>query len=259
MRTAAVFALLLVVAACNGHARAPISKITPVPTLATVGLAPSPVDTPAPLDGSPNVEHDKRLALKAGLCERVQAEETIAGTLYIGCREGGVTAVDVSRRVRAHAETKMLGIESILPAGNNAIAVSGYTSDPTFALVELLRADTLKPILRDALPDSTFLGVVRGRAYIDDWCCFGRTGVYRPATIYSISLQTGTKSERIDLRPDPQAHPGNQQPLGQGEHNYLVGHYLYVVVGFVTYRYDILDLRKPPRRLASAGDSGVYP
>ena len=187
MRTAAVFALLLVVAACNGHARALISKITPVPTLATVGLAPSPIDTPAPLDGSPNVEHDKRLALKAGLCKQVQAKETIAGTLYIGCRQGGVTAAD---------------------------------------------------------------GVVRGRAYIDDWCCFGRCDVYRPATTYSISLQNGTKSERIDLRPHPQAHPGNQQPLGQGEYNYLVGHYLYVVVGFVTYRYDILDLRKPPRRLA---------
>lgn len=102
------------------------------------------------------------------------------------------------------------------------------------------------------MTDSTLLGVIGDRAYIDDWCCFGRPDVYQPATIYSISLKNGSESVHINLAPDPEAHPALQQPLGQGGHNYVIGKHFYVVVGPVTYRYNLFDLHRPPTRLTTA-------
>ncbi len=112
-----------------------------------------------------------------------------------------------------------------------------------------LRAKDLRQLGPKLISDNTFLGVIGDRAYIDDWCCFGRPDEYRPATIYSISMKNGSVSTSVDLAPDPKAHPANVQPLGQGEHNYLLGRYLYVVVGRITYRYDILNLKLRPKRM----------
>lgn len=146
----------------------------------------------------------------------------------------------------------MNGINSILPAGNGAIAISGWVDGAAlFQQMTILRTSTMRPIMKTAT-DSTFLGVRGDHGYIDDWCCFGRSDVYRPATIYSISLKDGTESPRVELAPDPELHPANEQPLGQGEHNYMVGDFLYVVVGPVTYRYDLRDLKKVPLRLTTS-------
>jgi len=73
----------------------------------------------------------------------------------------------------------------------------------------------------------------------------------QPATIYSISLKDGSESKHVNFAPDSQAHSGNLQPLGQGENNYLIGTYFYVPIGSVTYRYDVRDVRKPPKRMAT--------
>lgn len=139
---------------------------------------------------------------------------------------------------------------SIFAAGRSDIAISGYNGGAFMSsALAILRADNLRPVGPKLIEDSTLLGVVGDRAYIDDWCCFGRPDEYRPATIYYISLKTGSESPSIDLAPDPQAHQPNSQPLGQGEHNYLIGRYLYVVVGSVTYRYNIMNLTRKPMRM----------
>jgi len=151
----------------------------------------------------------------------------------------------------------MYDILSIAPAGTHAIAVFGYTDGATLQnQLSILDATTLKPIVKRAMSDSTFLGVIGDRAYIDDWCCNGRTDQYSPATIYSVSLKDGTESEHVDLAPDPESHPGNMAPMGQGQHNYMVGHYFYVVVenggrNTITYRYDVFHLDRPPVRMRS--------
>jgi hypothetical protein len=123
--------------------------------------------------------------------------------------------------------------------------------------LSILDSTTLKPIVKHLMTDSTFLGVIGDRAYIDDWCCFGRPDAYAPATIYWISLKDGTESKHVDLAPDPQSHPANLAPLGQGEHNYMLGHDFYVVVAddnknSMTYRYDVFHMDRPPLRMRSA-------
>jgi len=55
--------------------------------------------------------------------------------------------------------------------------------------LSILQSTTLKPIVKHRMGDSSFLGVIGDRAYIDDWCCFGRPDAYAPATIYWISLK----------------------------------------------------------------------
>jgi hypothetical protein len=146
----------------------------------------------------------------------------------------------------------MDGINALEPAGNATIAVLGFNDGATLTSgLTFLSAQTLHPISSHAMSDSTFLGVIGDRAYIDDWCCNGRSDVYEPATIYSISLKDGSASEGVNLAPDPQAHPGELQPLGQGDRNYLIGKFFYVVVGPVTYRYDVRNLQKAPTRMAT--------
>jgi hypothetical protein len=144
-------------------------------------------------------------------------------------------------------------VNVVMPAGSNAIAVFGTTDGAVLqAQLMLLNARTLESIVKHDMPDSTFLGVYEGRAYIDDWCCFGRADHYAPATIYSVSLKDGSESAHVDLAPDPAAHPGELAPLGQGESNYRIGKYFYVHVEQITYRYDLTDLRKPPIRMRSS-------
>jgi hypothetical protein len=223
---------------------------TPSPTIATQGLAPEPSLAPPSLVGAPDENHYRALALRAGPCLNAHAENRINGALYIGCRGGYIAQIHPGRTARG-ARVLMDGINSILPAGNDAVAISGWASGAALrAEVTILRTSTMRPIMKEAA-DSTFLGVRGDRAYIDDWCCFGRGDFYRPATIYAVSLKDGTESPRVDLWPDAKSHLGNQ-PLGLGEHNYMLGNYFYVVVGLVTYRYDVRDLKRAPLRLRTS-------
>jgi hypothetical protein len=146
----------------------------------------------------------------------------------------------------------MYAVTRIDAAGTSAIAVTGYKDGAAIRNeLSILQAKTLQPIVHHLMTDSRYLGVINGRAYIDDYCCFGHPLKYAPATIYSISLGDGSESRRIDLAPDPDLHSG--YPPGQGASNYLIGEYLYVVVSAITYRYDVLDLRKPPKRMQTPG------
>lgn len=146
----------------------------------------------------------------------------------------------------------------IEPAGTNAVAITGWIDGATLrSVLSILRTPTLNPVVADDMQDSTYLGTIDDRAYIDDWCCNGRADEYLPATIYSVSLTDGSEGKHVDLAPDPQAHPAASQPLGQGEHNYMIGSYLYVVVGSVTYRYDVRDLNRGPTRLSTPPSSGL--
>jgi hypothetical protein len=244
---ASSIAVSLLLAACAGNQQ-DNARNAPT-TFPTNGLAPEPPSAPPSLLGAPNASHYRALALRVGPCRYAHAENRINGVLYIGCYGGDIAQIGARGRALRGATVLMDGIASILPVGNDAIAISGWSDGAALRQqLTILRASTMRPIVKTAT-DSTFLGVLGDRAYIDDWCCNGRPDVYSPATIYSISLKDGTGSPRVDLAPDPELHPANEQPLGQGAHNYMVGDYFYVVVGPVAYRYDVRDLTKAPLRL----------
>ncbi len=174
----------------------------------------------------------------------------IGDELFTVCTPGFLSVLNANTgRILQTAPVRMDGINSVAVAGKEWLAVQGWSGGAALVnILVILRRNTLQPINDRPITDGTFLGVIGDRAYIDDWCCHGRADEYRPATIYSISLRDGTQSAPVDLRPDPNRHPANLQPLGQGEHNYMQGHYLYVPVDDVLYRYDILHLRLPPKR-----------
>lgn len=183
--------------------------------------------------------------------------------LYTAC-EPGVLAVLNARNgtILRTTAISMHGVNTVALAGEDALAVMGWDDGATLVnRLVFLNRSTLKPLTEKVITDGTFLGVIAERAYIDDWCCNGRADEYRPATIYSISLRDGSQSDPVDLRPDPNRHSGRMQPLGQGEHNYMEGHYFYVPIGSDLYRYDVLRLQLPPQRtaLATAGPQGASP
>jgi hypothetical protein len=185
-------------------------------------------------------------------CRPVGAAVSILGSeLFTACTPEHLTVLSADDgHVLRTAALPMYGVNRVVPASKEWLAVQGW--DEGAAIVNrlvIVRRDTLEPITRKAITDGTFLGVIGDLAYIDDWCCNGRADEYRPATVYWISLRDGKQGEPIDLRPDPDQHPANLQPIGQGEHNYMRGRYLYVPVGDVVYRYDVFDLRVPPYRI----------
>lgn len=236
-------------AACSSGIRraAPADSPTPV---SAAGLALAP--TPAALDSPAPEAHD--WAQRAKLCvgDFVRGADSIGDTLWIGCAQGKLFVLN--RRMEELRSTMLpMSVDSIMPAGPNAVAVTG-TNDGAVLREELtlLNAATLQPIVHHDMTDSTFLGVYDGRAYIDDWCCNGRADTYAPATIYSVSLKDGSESARVDLAPDPDAHPAQLAPIGQGESNYRIGKYFYVHVQEITYRYDLTDLQAPPVRMRSS-------
>ena len=265
-RVLAMAIAAIVPAGCLGSARtkpmtaspAPLVVATPsaVPTWRIHGVAPVPKTSSVSNLVGAQEKHYRALASRARPCRFAQVESKIHGTTYIGCSAGSVVALDARGDIIASANVQMDGLTSIVPAGRNAIAVSGF-NDGAFLRngLTFLRAKTLRQIGPKLISDNTFLGVIGDHAYIDDWCCFGRPDEYRPATIYSISMKNGAVSTSVDLAPDPKAHPANMQPLGQGEHNYLLGRFLYVVVGRTTYRYDILNLKLRPKRMLTPPSS----
>jgi hypothetical protein len=227
-----------------------------------LAVAPTPVPSPTPIldTMTPGEEATrarmKALASRVGTCAYAQSANIVGGRLYVGCTGGLLAVFDVRGHALGSAHLPMYGVNGVVRAGSRAIAVYGYNDGAALrGELRLLRIDTLAPIVKHSMADSTFLGAIGDRAYIDDWCCNGRADVYEPATIYSVSLKDGSESTHVDLAPDPQAHPGNEQPLGQGANNYLIGSSLYVVVGPVTYRYDVNALQKAPERFATPGAS----
>lgn len=253
--------VLLVATACSGATAQATATSTPEPSpsaISTTGLAvaPSPSVTAT---NDEIVERAKRSAV-CGKNSFVSTAAVIDGRMFVGCRnEGIVLVVDRRMRILQSRDASMYSVESISAAGTSAIAVAGYSDGAVLTnQLAILDAATLKPII-GPLNDSTLLGVIRDRAYIDDWCCFGRADTYAPATIYSMSMKDGEESRHIDLAPDPQSHPARLAPMGQGEHNYMRGHYFYVVVTddniegtSVTYRYDIFQLSRPPVRMRTS-------
>ncbi len=258
--------LAVMVAACargRGQAAATLTGVSrsPIPT-AGLAVAPSPL--------IPETNQDLlTLAKQARVCGRnsfVSTAAAVNGRLYVGCRNvttadgtgGTVLVVDADMHILYFLQTGMYSVESITAAGAHAIVASGYSDGAAMqSQLSVLDSSTLKAIVKHRMSDSTFLGVIGDRAYIDDWCCFGRPDTYAPATIYWISLRDASESERVDLAPDPQSHPGNLAQLGQGEHNYMRGHYYYVVVtddnnNSITYRYDVLHLDRSPMRMRSS-------
>lgn len=182
----------------------------------------------------------------------VQAAAMLNGKLAVGCALGTVTILDASNGHTLHTMSVLMqGINTIVPSGARAVAVEGWADGAALrnelAFVDVRTGNQIGAMMTD----SSFLGVLDGRALIDDWCCFGRPDVYRPATIYWMSLADGSHSTPVELAPDPQGHPGRMQPLGQGASNYLIGTFLYVPVGTVTYRYNVRDLTRPPVRLTT--------
>ena len=257
---------VIVPTACWGGTRTKQIKASPTAlVIATPSAAPTRrIHDVAPVAQAPSVptlfgaqeKHYRTLASRARPCRFAQIENEIHRRIYIGCSAGSIVEVDIRGDILASATVRMDGITSILPAGRNAIAVSGYSDGASLtSLLTFLRSQNLKQIGPKEIADSTFLGVIGDRAFIDDWCCFGRPDEYRPATIYSISMTDGSASKSVDLFPDRRANPANMQPLGQGEHNYLLGRHLYVVVGSVTYRYDILNLKTEPKRMLTPSAS----
>ncbi len=265
LRTSALLFAAMIAACSRGGgqtvATSRVASPSPIPT-AGLPVAPSPV--------VPEADQGLlALAKKARVCGPgafVSTAAEVNGQLYIGCRNvatahgvgGAVLVVDSDMRTLHSLPTWMYSVESVTAAGAHAIAVSGYT-DGAAMENQLLIIDSahLKPIVKHALSDSTLLGVIGDRAYIDDWCCFGRADRYAPATIYSVSMNNGDESKHINLSPDPHAHPANLAPLGQGEHNYMQGHYFFVVVtddnkNSITYRYNVFRLDAPPVRMRTS-------
>jgi hypothetical protein len=244
MRASVIVLLVLsaLLYGCAAHTHMESPAATPIPT-AGLALAPAPpIGWP-----KPNAALMARVA-RARTCGAARAQEAIAfhSSIYVGCSDGKVVRLN-QRMERIRARRFGLSFVNVRGVGKDVLAVS-WVEDGASLVNRLLlvNAATLRPIIDQPMSDSTLLGVIGDRAYIDDWCCNGRADVYEPATIYSISLKDGTSSERIDLAPDPQTHPGSAQPLGQGEWNYLIGTHLYVVVQDTTYRYDMRHLNRPP-------------
>lgn len=222
------------------------------PTVTTDGLAPGPAEPPQNQLTPGEATRLRGLASRAGTCTAAQATTTLDKVQYVGCDGGLVVALDAQGRVMASTRVSMEGINWISVAGSNALVVEGWNDGAALENdLSILRSMTLKPIVHHRMTDTTYLGTIEEQAYMDDWCCHGRPDVYQPATIYSISLEDGSESEHVSLAPDPQLHK-SREPLGQGGRNYLVGTRFYVVVGDVTYEYDVDNLSKAPKRLATA-------
>ena len=190
------------------------------------------------------------------LCSVAKKAALINGILYVACPNTIAILDRANGRVAHERSINIYGFNAIVAAGSKAVVVEGWNDGAALRNdMAILDKDTLKPIVDRPMSDSTFLGVVGDRAYIDDWCCFGRADQYRPATIYWVSLTDGSANEPIDLNPEPSLHPARMQPLGQGQHNYLQGNYFYVVTPNYTYRYDVRNLNATPVRMVTPTSS----
>ncbi len=194
------------------------------------------------------------------VCSAASMAKIINGILYVAC-PGTIAILDrADGRVARKRSVGIYGFNAIVPASDRAIVLEGWNDGAALSNdIAILDRNTLQAITTLQMSDSTFLGVIGDRAYVDDWCCFGRADQYRPATIYSISLKDDSTTQPVDLYPEPDLHPARMQPLGQGERNYMEGDYFYVVTPNYTYRYDVRDLNSPPERTVTPRNSAVNP
>ena len=66
-------------------------------------------------------------------------------------------------------------VNDIVPASKSVIVVKAWADGATLHNeLFILNGATLRAIVSGSFTDSTFLGVIGGRIYIDDWCCNGR-------------------------------------------------------------------------------------
>ncbi len=235
---AALFAAALILHACAAHA----SGAQQSPVL----VAPAPVRQPQPYadktfcEGAPSEGH----AIAAGKLFVACAARRLPTGVNVPAELRIVDPATGSYRTVARLQA-ISGINDMTSIGDSTLAVEGW-GDGAALHEELLLVRTSDfSLIGEPLMDHKFLGTVGGKAYIDDACCWGRADQYRPATIYSISVPAGEPSKAVDLYPDRRAHEAEVQPPGQGAANYLIGKFLYVVVGDITYRYDVTDLHKP--------------
>ena len=190
------------------------------------------------------------------VCSVARKAALINEILYVACPDTIAILDRANGRVAHERSINIYGFNAIVAAGSKAVVVEGWNDGAALRNdMAILDKNTLKTIVDRPMSDSTFLGVIGDRAYIDDWCCFGRADQYRPATIYWVSLTDGSASEPIDLNPEPNLHPARMQPLGQGARNYLQGDSFYVVTPNYTYRYDVRNLNAPPVRMVTPTSS----
>ena len=173
--------------------------------------------------------------------------------IIVGCQFGGLARLD-ARSGATLATTlafEMDRVTSIVALGRCAYAVTGYGSGAylrTYAgIVACKTLDTILP----QQEDNTVLGAMGNEAIVNDMCCMGRSGVYRPATIYRVSLTTHVRTPEVDLTPEPDRYPISTRPLGQGSIAALAGGTLYLFVDHAAYRYgDPRSLPSDPQRVA---------
>ncbi|HET9029766.1 MAG TPA: hypothetical protein VFN49_06280 [Candidatus Aquilonibacter sp.] len=247
--------LLAFTMSCARHpAQPPAWTWTPPPSPAPIRTLPVPAvtaPTPLPAPSAAPLTSGVRRRLRA-ICSHIETSAIVGQRYVVACDGGKLLQLLDNGALARSVKLEAQGIDAIAPAGPRALAIRGWVDGAILrSYLVFVRRGTLAPI-GASYQDTTFLGMWRGRAYLDDWCCNGRPDEYRPATVFSISLNDARESEHIDLAPEPQAHPQMDQPLGQGEDNYLIGNDFYVVVGSITYRYDMRDLNRKPERLATA-------
>lgn len=118
--------LLAVLCACvaRGGTTSAFSS-TPSPLLTSQGAAPGPTPLSPSIQGQPEAAFYKKLASRVIHCEYAQAERTIDRKVYVGCSGGDIAVFDDHNRLIVSGSVPMYQINDILPAGADAIAVSG--------------------------------------------------------------------------------------------------------------------------------------
>ncbi len=173
--------------------------------------------------------------------------------LLVGCSGGRVVRVDrASGRILAMStDFSVDQIASITSLGSCSYGVEGWSSGATIVQhAEILGCKRLNQILGEQ-NETPIVGSIGNVAILDDRCCFGRAGVYRPATISRVNLLTGDRSPAVDLAPEPYRYPPGQRPIGQGSIAFLAGNELYLAVDHALYLYgDPRDPRPSAKRVA---------
>jgi len=128
--------------------------------------------------------------------------------LLVGCSGGRVVRVDrASGRILAMStDFSVDQIASITSLGSCSYAREGFFRARPCGSIRDSRCKRFKPDFGRAKKrrSSDSIGNV---AILDDRCCFGRAGVYRPATISRVNLLTGDRSPAVDLAPEPSDIP----------------------------------------------------
>jgi hypothetical protein len=175
-----------------------------------------------------------------------------ASDLIVGCQEGRIARIDIATgRVLASTDSfsgKTIG--RIVTLGSGAYGIEGWTSGAALRswilIIDKVSLEPLMPVQTEA----NILGAVGETAVIEDFCCNGRPDVYRPATIFTVDLNSGYRSTEVDLRPEPDRYPADKRPIGQGSRSLLAHGRLYLAVDQSLYYFgDPRSLLNAPKRI----------